>query len=214
MPRRWRPITCATLPAIEVTAVLALPPSRAPRMLQPPPPYHLRPLLLSDYPTVALIEQASFPRPMKESAYRYELTENLLAHYQALVSHPGSENERLLGYAGYWVLGDELHISTIASAPDQRGKGLGELLLLNLLYLAYVEQAGLVTLEVREHNLTAQGLYKKYLFEVVGQRPRYYRDTGENALLMTVMLQGNPDFSAFLDEQREMLFARLSSAPD
>lgn len=197
-----------------MTAVPVLPPSRASGMLQPPPPYQLRTLLLSDYPAVALIEQASFPRPMKESAYRYELTENLLAHYQALVSYPEGANERLLGYAGYWVLGDEVHISTIASAPDQRGKGVGELLLLNMLTLAYVEEVNLVTLEVREHNLTAQGLYQKYLFEVVGQRPRYYRDTGEDALLMTVMLKKNPDYRAFLAEQCELLFARLGSAPD
>lgn len=183
-------------------------------MLQPPPPYYLRPLLVEDYTAVALIEQASFPRPMKETAFRYELTENLIARYQALVSRPGSGPERLLGYAGYWVLGDEIHVSIIAVAPDQRGRGLGELLFLNILYLAYTERAALVTLEVRETNLVAQTLYEKYLFDVVGQRPRYYRDTGEDALLMTVMLHNKPEYRAFLDRQRDALFADLAGAPD
>jgi ribosomal-protein-alanine N-acetyltransferase len=183
-------------------------------MLQPPLPYSLRPLTVADLPAVSVIEQASFPTPTKESAYHYELTQNQLAHYQALLIQSETGPEQLAGYAGYWVLADEIHVSIIAVPPHLRRRSLGELLFLNLLYLAYDEQAVLVTLEVRERNVTAQALYAKYRFEIVGQRPRYYRDTGEDAILMTVMLQDNPSYRPFLDEQRERLFARLRSAPD
>lgn len=183
-------------------------------MLRPPFPYSLRPLTVADLAAVDIIEQASFPSPSKTSAYTYELTQNLLAHYQGLLIQPETGPEELAGYAGYWVLADEIHVSIIAVAPHLRGHGLGELLFLNMLYLAYEEQAVLITLEVRERNITAQNLYAKYRFEVVGRRRRYYRDTGEDALLMTVMLQGNPTYRPFLDEQRAQLFARLGSAPD
>ncbi|HUM68495.1 MAG TPA: ribosomal protein S18-alanine N-acetyltransferase, partial [Chloroflexota bacterium] len=115
----------------------------------------------------------------------------------------------VIGYAGYWLIGDEVHISTVAMHPEWRGKGLGELLLLNMLALAYAHPANIVTLEVRHTNLSAQQLYLKYQFEIVGRRRRYYRDTGEDALIMTA-----PPLDAryyqFLESQREQLFWRLT----
>jgi len=47
------------------------------------------------------------------------------------------------------------------------------------------------TLEVRVTNDRAQGLYRKYHFAVVGRRKHYYRDNGEDALLMTAELGGD-----------------------
>jgi ribosomal-protein-alanine N-acetyltransferase len=39
---------------------------------------------------------------------------------------------------------------------------------------------------VRVSNLAAQQLYRRFHFEIVGHRPRYYRDNNEDALIMTV----------------------------
>lgn len=182
-------------------------------MLHPPPPYIIRPLHAADIADVLAIEQLSFPSMRSEALYRYELTQNRLAHYHALVRQDASSAETLLGYAGYWVLADEVHISTIAIDPAQRRQGLGQLLLLNILLRSYDLDATLVTLEVREHNLAAQQLYKKFRFEEVGLRKRYYRDTGEDAILMTVMLKDAPGYKAFLEKQRDAIFTRLALAP-
>ena len=46
----------------------------------------------------------------------------------------------------------------------------------------------IMTLEVRQSNYKAQGLYKKYGFEVIGTRKRYYSDNNEDALIMTKQL--------------------------
>ena len=181
-------------------------------MLQLPEPFCLRPLSLSDLPELSVIEQNSFPTPTKEKVFRYELTENKLAHYQALTLKHETQAERLLGYAGFWILADELHISTIAVDPNQRGLGFGELLLLNILFMAYEHSLALVTLEVRESNQIAQTLYRKYVFDFVGRRLRYYRDTGEDALLMTVNLKANPQYPHFLHDKRKQLFTRLAGA--
>ena len=43
----------------------------------------------------------------------------------------------------------------------------------------------LLTLEVRKRNIAAQGLYKKYGFDIIGERKRYYSDNGEDAWIMT-----------------------------
>ena len=109
-----------------------------------------------DIPAVLAIEKLSFPSSRSEALYIYELTQNRLAHYQALTQLESSGEETVSGYAGYWTLSDEIHISTIAVDPALRRQGLGQLLLLNILFLSYDHEASLVTLEVREANLGAQ----------------------------------------------------------
>lgn len=183
-------------------------------MLQPPQPLSLRPLRVSDLPEVAVIEELSFPTPVSSKAYRYELTENKLAYYQALTLKPDAGNEILLGYAGYWLMAGEVHISIIAVEPTYRGSGFGELLLLNIITLAYEQVASLVTLEVRESNKVAQKLYEKYQFKVVGKRDRYYRDKGEDAILMTIHLVDNQTYPHFLEQKRKTLFRRLAGGVD
>jgi ribosomal-protein-alanine N-acetyltransferase len=95
----------------------------------------------------------------------------------------------VVGYAGYWFVVDEAHISTIAVHPEWRGRGVGEHLLVHLLGQALDLGAVAATLEVRVSNTAAQNLYRKYGFEQVGRRRRYYRDNGEDALLMTAAMR-------------------------
>ncbi len=156
------------------------------------------------------IEQLSFPTPRKEALYYYELTQNKLAHYHALTRLEESRLEKLLGYAGYWVISDEMHISLIAVDPPRRRQGLGELLLLNILFGSDDHEARLITLEVRSSNHAAQELYKKYRFDVVGLRRGYYRDNGEDAVLMTVIPGASADYQAFLRQRKEALYQKLA----
>ena len=158
---------------------------------------------LTDIKAVMSIDQLSFPTPAKEQLFRYELIENDLAHYDCLTAE-----DQLVGYIGYWLMGDEVHISTIATHPDWRGKGLGELLLLHLLTRAYSLPVTLVTLEVRQNNMVAQALYEKYQFKQVGKRRRYYRDTGEDAIIMTRLPLDAP-YHNWLAVQQVKLFERL-----
>jgi len=169
-----------------------------------PSPYHIRPLQLSDLKHVLTIDYLSFPTPAKEKLYVYELTENEMACYECLTVH-----EKIVGYVGYWVMGDEVHISTIATHPDWRGRGLGELLLLHMLLSVYQQPITMVTLEVRRSNQVAQALYCKYQFEIVGERTLYYRDTGEDGLIMTRAPLDAP-YLNWLESQKARLFARLS----
>ena len=178
-------------------------------MILPPAPLKLRTLRVSDLPAVLPIEARSFATPTSENLFRRELTENRLAHHQALLIEEGQEHEILVGYAGYWVMADEVHVTTIAVDPPWRGHGFGELLLLDMLYAAIELEAALVTLEVREHNTVAQSLYGKYGFERVGLRRNYYRDTGEAAILMTLALNERPQYDSRLRALQEALFARL-----
>jgi ribosomal-protein-alanine N-acetyltransferase len=161
---------------------------------------------VADIPRVMAIERDVFPSPWPAHAYRYELTQNALSHCYVLESA-----DELLGYGCMWLVVDEAHISTLAVAPSQRGRGLGELLLLALLREAIALDAVTATLEVRVSNQTAQALYAKYGFEVVGWRKRYYVDNQEDALIMTV----EPLDQAYQDRLAVLqtgLFERLAPA--
>jgi [ribosomal protein S18]-alanine N-acetyltransferase len=166
----------------------------------------LAPMALADIPQVVAIDQRSFSLPWSASSYRFELTENHASHfYVALpeglppvrsflqrLRHLGQRPPRLVvGYIGYWLIEDEIHISTIAVHPDWRGQGIGDQLLEVALRQAAEAAAVMVTLEVRTSNTVAQNLYRKYAFEVVGRRKRYYRDNHEDALIMTVELDAD-----------------------
>jgi ribosomal-protein-alanine N-acetyltransferase len=179
-------------------------------VLKPPEPFQIQPMRLSDIDAVLEIDRVSFPTPSKARLFQYELTHNTLAHYQVLTVLESGLSQKLIGYSGYWMMGGELHISTLAVCPSWRGRGLGEILLLNVLFMANEQAAQLATLEVRHSNLVAQALYRKYNFEVVGVRRRYYSDNDEDAVLMTVSPFDALHFLG-LEQKREALYSRLRS---
>lgn len=174
-------------------------------MLNPPAPYLLRPMTKADLEALYELDRLSFPTPARKGIFEHELEGNNLAFYQVL-----AQADTVVGFAGYWLIADEIHISTIAIHPDLRGRYLGELLLLNVLFEAYTHPANVVTLEVRHSNKAAQKLYEKYRFEVVGERRRYYKDTGEDAFIMTVPTL-DASYYQFLETQCPILFDVLAS---
>lgn len=66
-----------------------------------------------------------------------------------------------------------------------------------------------MTLEVRASNSVAQSLYRKYGFQVVGRRGRYYSDINEDAVVMAVQDIDCSPFSIHLQELRNRLIERL-----
>ena len=133
------------------------------------------------------------------TAFRDELHANHIARY--FVLDPGDERP-LLGYVGCWALFDAVHLVTIGVAPQYQRQGLGEILVQQALDLAHEIGAPEVTLECRETNLPAQALYRKYGFQEVGRRRRYYSDTREAALIMTAHEVCSDAFRETLDQRR------------
>ena len=136
-------------------------------------------MTLDDIDAVQEVERTSFPVPWPANAFRHELTQNRNARY--VVARIG---ERIVGYAGLWLMVDEAHITTFAVHPDHRRLRVGERLLQRIFEVAVVMNAEWLTLEVRASNLAAQKLYEKYGFRRAGVRRRYYSDNNEDALIM------------------------------
>ena len=145
----------------------------------------VRPMTLDDLPAVMEIDRLSFSLPWPERSFRFELTGNDASHLLVAEMPVGGE-ARIAGFLGYWLLVDEMHISTLAVHPEMRGRGIGELLLQAGLEQAWIQGADMSTLEVRPSNKAAIALYSKYGFDLVGRRRKYYQDNNEDALLMTL----------------------------
>jgi ribosomal-protein-alanine N-acetyltransferase len=122
------------------------------------------------------------------------------------------ELRSIVGYAGIWVMTDEAHVTTIASHPNLRGRGIGELLLVALVHRGMEVGARWMTLEVRATNMVAQSLYRKYTFKEMGVRRRYYSDNGEDALVMWTDALDSDSFRTALDQNERRLGERLGSA--
>lgn len=94
------------------------------------------------------------------------------------------ETNEVIGFVGVWIIAGEGDITNIAVNPKYRKHGVASNLLLNLLDICKSLNCNDITLEVRESNIPAQNLYKKFDFKEEGIRKGYYSDNGENAIIM------------------------------
>lgn len=156
-----------------------------------------RPMTLGDIQRVYEIDTLSFSLPWTERSYRFELTENQSSIDLVAEASLMDGITSVVGMIVVWAILDEAHIATIAIHPDYRGFGIGRKLLAHGLMKAYERGARLSYLEVRRGNVVAQHLYEKFGFKVVGERPRYYQDNYEDALLMTLDCLRTEQLQAF-----------------
>lgn len=94
------------------------------------------------------------------------------------------EDEIVCGFAGLWFNIDEAHIMNIAVRKDFRKNGIGSELLSFLIDEAKSKKKMCITLEVRDDNIPAIELYKKFNFDILGRRKKYYNNVND-AIIMT-----------------------------
>ena len=124
------------------------------------------------------IEHEAYPEPWTRGMFREEIRSRR-SYFR--VAFLGRE---LIGYAGFWLVVDEAHITHVTVVAHHRGKGHGRDQVLHLLEVAKEKQARIATLEVRETNVAARALYDSLGFRGVGLREGYYAKTNENAIVM------------------------------
>lgn len=138
-------------------------------------------MTLEDLPAVIELDKLSFSLPWPERSFRFELTDNPASRCWV-----AEMDGRIVGMLVAWMLVDEAHIATLATHPDHRRQGIARKLLEHA--LRYMSREGAISsfLEVRESNAAAREMYRKFGYEETGRRKRYYKDTGEDAILMTL----------------------------
>ena len=140
--------------------------------------------------------------------------DQLLRPFGRIAAPVAPLNERILGFAGMWLMLDEAHITTLGVKPTLRGQSFGELLFATLLEIAITVGARRATLEVRVSNFSAQALYRKYSFREEGVRRRYYSDNNEDALIMWSERLAAPEFLDLYRAARVGLDRRLNELVD
>ncbi len=123
---------------------------------------------------------------------------------------PPPDRHYIIGFAGFWVMADEAHITSIAAWEAYRRQGIGEMLLISVIDLALELNARLITLEVRSSNTAAQSLYAKYGFTQIGTHRGYYTDRGyhidnrEDAVLMSIQDITSAAFQTQLEQLKQV----------
>src|SRR6266849_6724276 len=143
----------------------------------------LRPMTIADLDEVMAIERDSFVYPWSSRFFLRELEIECARSVLAEV------NRRVVGYVLFWLLPDEIDIHNIAVHTEFRRRGLGRLLIGQVIARAQRRLSIRVTLEVRVSNSSARKLYESMGFVITGLRRGYYSDNGEDALAMALNLK-------------------------
>ena len=97
---------------------------------------------------------------------------------------PQPGEDRLVGYAGGWIVDGTLHVLKVATDPALRRSGIARELVAHLAADARDLGAREATLEVRTSNTAAQAFYEALGLQRIGVRPHYYSDR-EDACIYT-----------------------------
>jgi ribosomal-protein-alanine N-acetyltransferase len=136
----------------------------------------------SDISEILEIENISFSHPWKAGSFLEELACSESRNYVL-------RNEIVIAYICFRMLFGEMHIFKIAVRHEWRHNGIASLILEKSIKLALKEGAETAFLEVRQSNIPALALYRKFGFEIIGKRPGYYPETGEDGLVLMKSLK-------------------------
>jgi ribosomal-protein-alanine N-acetyltransferase len=139
----------------------------------------IRDMAEADLPEIMKIELDSFPVPWSEGIFLGQLQRPEITDNRVIIV-----DGEMCGYIASWFGQGELHILSIAVSPERRRRGYAALLLERSLARGREKGCVKVVLEVRESNVPARGFYEKNGFRIIGRRKGYYRETGEDALIL------------------------------
>jgi ribosomal-protein-alanine N-acetyltransferase len=138
----------------------------------------IRPMKLADIKAVLEIEESSFPRPWSINAFISQLAQ------ESSICMVAEEEEKVIGYIIATQYVEVWHLLDLAVHQDFRRRYIATDLLEHMLELCGQEQHRGYTLEVRKSNRGAIKMYESFGFICTGLRKGYYRDNGEDALIM------------------------------
>lgn len=142
----------------------------------------VRPVKEEDLITISELEAQSYPVPWTLQNFIDDYANDFAFMFVL------EEKDLILGYGGFWLLYDIANITKLTIHPLLRGKGLGEILLNDLIGRMKSQDVINIVLEVRVSNQKAINLYEKVGFIKDGIRKRYYSD-GEDAHLMILKVK-------------------------
>ena len=126
-------------------------------------------------------EYDSYPQDTVDN-FTYKLTEKEFSTNPYLKILTYVEKDKIIGFLLYSLIYDRIEIEQFEVTTKERRKGIGNKLLNYLVEKYQDNNIKNITLEVKEDNIAAINLYKKYGFKKVSTREKYY--DGINGILM------------------------------
>jgi ribosomal-protein-alanine N-acetyltransferase len=138
----------------------------------------VRPMRWPDIEPVHRLESELFTvDPWSIEQFWSELAQQSRAYAVAV------DGDRIIGYAGAFLLAPDSDVQTIAVSPRDQGRGVGAILLTWLIEQAVAQGCRQMLLEVRSDNVTAIAMYERFGFERISVRRDYY-ERGVDAVIM------------------------------
>lgn len=147
----------------------------------------IEPVQASDLSEVLAIERVTFVTPWSRAAFEAEL-EKPHARFCLARSLSGEKPGSVVGYICFWLVADEIQIVNVAVHPAWRRRGIGTRLMRHALERGCEASANVAVLEVRRSNQAALSLYEGLGFKAVRERPGYYPEHREPALILEMNL--------------------------
>ncbi len=139
----------------------------------------------SDIDAIAWIYGESFGEARPRDAVEQYL--RLDGSWALLATMGGAEAMTPAGFVLAHTVLDETEVFSVGVVPLYRRLGVGETLMEGTRRIAAMRGAGAIFLEVGADNLSAQALYIKAGYQIVGHRPDYYKREGGNRVDAMVM---------------------------
>ncbi len=136
----------------------------------------------ADLEEIVNIEKASMSNPWALSSYKEALDSEHAFIYVA------TESGNIAGFCVLYLTPPESEIPDIVIDKQYRNKGLGKVLLDNVIKELKSQGIDTVFLEVRVSNEPARALYEKVGFEQIGVRKYFYSNPLEDAICMSLTI--------------------------
>ncbi|MBE6623405.1 MAG: ribosomal-protein-alanine N-acetyltransferase [Ruminococcaceae bacterium] len=136
---------------------------------------------------LSLIETQCFSTPWSEKS----LKEFINCDSSHVLT--ASVDDKTVGYIGMYYSFGEGDITNVAVMNNYRNMGIAKKLISELIELSKKTGISILRLEVRQSNIVAISLYKKFGFYEVGIRKNYYSHPKENAVLMDLNIDTATD---------------------
>ena len=96
------------------------------------------------------------------------------------------ENEIIVGFSVINIILNEATIENIVTKKDMRNKHIASNLMEEIIKICKEKSLSSLTLEVNYLNTPAINLYKKFNFQNIGLRKKYYNNT-DDAIIMSLI---------------------------
>ena len=139
----------------------------------------IREMQESDIPAIMEIERSSFTTPWAEISFLNEI------YKKYGIAKVAVSEGKLIGYICVNYVFHESHILNLAVHQDFRKRGVGTILMNEIMRDLKKKGCVFMYLEVRISNTGAQAFYERFGFKADSKRKKYYAHPDEDALLMT-----------------------------